>query len=123
MIWEVGILLIGIGILILCIFAATTIRDVGASIKRIDRILTDKNGEIETLINNAASISTEVDGIVSNVNKVTDVVGMVSSVSAGIANIFRKDDDISDLYQDNTDFDINEDIDAVEKDIFENLNG
>lgn len=123
MIWEVGILLIGIGILILCIFAATTIRDVGASIKRIDRILTDKNGEIETLINNAASISTEVDGIVSNVNKVTDVVGMVSSVSAGIANIFRKDEDISDLYQDNTDFDINEDIDAVEKDIFENLNG
>lgn len=104
MIWEVGILLIGIGILILCIFTATTIRDIGASIKRIDRILTDKDGEIETIIDNAASISTEVDGIVANVNKVTNVAGIVGSVSSGIASIFKKDNETNDFYPSNHDF-------------------
>lgn len=112
MIWEVGILLIGIGILILCIFTATTIRDVGASIKRIDRILTDKDGEIETIINNAASISTEVDGIVANVNKVTNVAGIVGSVSSGIASIFKKDNEADDFYPANHDF--SEDIGDME---------
>ncbi|MDO5095392.1 MAG: hypothetical protein Q4D65_02430 [Peptostreptococcaceae bacterium] len=112
MIWEVGILLIGIGILILCIFTATTIRDIGASIKRIDRILTDKDGEIETIINNAASISTEVDGIVANVNKVTNVAGIVGSVSAGIASIFGKGDETDDIYSSGRDF--SDDIDDME---------
>ncbi len=112
MIWEVGILLIGIGILILCIFTATTIRDVGASIKRIDRILTDKDGEIQTIINNAASISTEVDGIVANVNKVTNVAGIVGSVSSGIASIFKKDNETDDFYSADRDF--SDDIDDME---------
>ncbi len=100
-VWEIGILLMGIGVLILCIFAATTVRDLGASIKRIDRMLTDKNGEIETIINNTASITTEVEGITANINKVTDVVGIVSSVSSGIASRFKKDqDETEDAYED-----------------------
>lgn len=92
MIWEVGILLMGVGVLILCIFAATTVRDLGASIKRIDRILTDKNGEIQTIITNAAEISTEVSGITANVNKATNIVGIVSSV-AGIINKKKNQDE------------------------------
>ncbi|MDO5061607.1 MAG: DUF948 domain-containing protein [Peptostreptococcaceae bacterium] len=102
-IWEVGILLMGIGVLILCIFAATTIRDLGATFKRIDRMLTDHNGQIETIITNAANISTEVDGIATNVNKATDVVGMVSSFSSGISNIFKKDDSSKEFYEEKFD--------------------
>lgn len=94
MLWEVGILLMGIGVLILCIFAATTIRDLGATFKRIDRMLTDKNGEIETIITNTANITTEVDGIASNVNRFTDISGIVESVS----NIFKKEETTQDLY-------------------------
>ena len=106
--WEVGILLMGIGVLILCIFAATTVRDLGASIKRIDRMLTDKNGQIETIIDNAASISTDVEGIMANINKVTDVVGFVSSVSSGIVSRFRKDQDEEEIFDDL--FDDDEDV-------------
>lgn len=102
-IWEVGILLMGIGVLILCIFVATTIRDLGSTFKRIDRMLTDHNGQIETIITNAANISTEVDGIATNVNKATDVVGMVSSFSSGVSNIFKKDDASKEFYEEKFD--------------------
>ncbi len=90
-VWQMGVLLAGIGILILCIFAATTIRDVGSAIKRIERILADKNGEIEAIINNSASITDSVDGIASNINKATNIVGIVSSVSSHIADRFSSD--------------------------------
>lgn len=92
-VWQMGVLLAGIGVLILCIFAATTIRDLGSAIKRIERILTDKNGEIEHIINNSASITDSVDGIAANINKATNVVGIVSSISSGIAHRFSKDKD------------------------------
>lgn len=89
-IWQMGVLLAGIGVLILCIFAATTIRDLGSAIKRFERILMDKNAEIETIIENSASITDSVDGITSNISKATNIVGIVSSVSSHIVDRFGK---------------------------------
>lgn len=111
MIWEVGVLLMGVGILILCIFTATTIRDLGGTIKRIERILADKNGEIETIINKSASITNSVDGIVTNVNKATNVVGIVTAVSAGIASKFKHDNQNEDMGQEDLDDNLNFDQD------------
>ena len=94
-VWQMGVLLAGIGVLILCIFAATAIRDLGSAIKRLERILLDKNGEIETIIEKSAAITDNVDGITSNINRATDVVGIVSSLSSGIVDKFtsKKDTD------------------------------
>ena len=91
-VWQIGVHLAGIGFLILCIFAATTVRDVGGAIKRMERILTDKNAEIESIIENSVSITNSVDGIASNVNKATNIVGLVASVSSHIADRFGKSD-------------------------------
>ncbi|MDO4710731.1 MAG: DUF948 domain-containing protein [Peptostreptococcaceae bacterium] len=113
-IWELGILLMGIGVLILCIFAATTIRDLGATFKKIDRMLTDRNGEIDTIITNAASISTEVEGIAQNVNKVTDITGFVGSVTESISNIFKKEDRSDEFYKNYSPSDLEEDDDLDE---------
>ena len=98
-VWQMGVLLAGIGFLILCIFAATTIRDVGSAIKRVERIITDKNGEIESIIEKSVSITESVDGITSNINKATNVVGIVSSISAGIASKFGSKEDKYEKYE------------------------
>ena len=94
-VWQMGVLLAGIGVLILCIFAATANRELGSAIKRLERILLDKNGEIETIIEKSAAITDNVDGITSNINRATDVVGIVSSLSSGIVDKFtgKKDTD------------------------------
>lgn len=80
MIWEIGVLLAGIGFLILCIFAAVTIRDFGATAKRFERVMLDKNGEILTIIDNSASISENVDTITENAAKATNIVNVATSV-------------------------------------------
>lgn len=72
-------------------------------VKRIDQMLTNKDGEINTIIEKSASITNEIDGIVTNVNKVTDVVGFVSGIVSGISAGRSK------KYQDDEDIDIDED--------------
>lgn len=80
MIWEVGILLAGIGVLILCICAGIMLRDFGMTLKSITRISLDKKGEIENIIENSASITENIDTITQNAAKVTSVVTIVTEV-------------------------------------------
>lgn len=80
MIWEVGILLGGIGVLILCICAGIMLRDFGMTIKSLTRISLDKKGEIESIIDNSASITENVDTITANAAKVTSIVTIVAEV-------------------------------------------
>lgn len=92
-VWQMGILLAGIGFLILCIFAATTLRDLGSTMRRIERIIADKNGEIESIIEKSVSITDSVDVIAGNVSKATNVVGVVSSLSSGLVDRFARTDE------------------------------
>jgi len=80
MIWEVGILLGGIGVLILCICAGIMLRDFGMTMKSLTRISLDKKGEIESIIDNSASITENVDTITANAAKVTSIVTIVAEV-------------------------------------------
>lgn len=88
MIWEIGILLMGIGVLILCIFAATTIRDAGSAIKNTERILIDKKNELEIMIDSTSKIMQDVEVITNRVNNLTDLSAIANSVSG----IFKKED-------------------------------
>ena len=45
--WEIGVLLAGIGFLILCIFGAVTHRDFGYAAKRIIHILDENEKSIK----------------------------------------------------------------------------
>ncbi|MGB5823600.1 MAG: DUF948 domain-containing protein [Proteocatella sp.] len=80
MIWEVGILLAGIGILILCICAGMMLRDIGMTMKSVTRISLDKKGEIESIIENSASITGNIDTITQNAAKVTSIVTILTEV-------------------------------------------
>lgn len=88
MIWEIGVLLMGIGVLILCIFAATTIRDAGSAIKNTERILIDKKNELETMIDSTSKIMQDVEVITNRVNNLTDI----SNITNAVSGIFKKDD-------------------------------
>jgi len=80
MIWEVGILLGGIGVLILCICAGMMLRDIGMTMKSVTRISLNKKGEIESIIDNSASITEHVDTITANAAKVTSIVTIATEV-------------------------------------------
>lgn len=92
MIWEIGVLLAGIGVLILCIFTAVTIRDFGATAKRFERVMLDKNGEIQTIIDNSASISGNVDTITENAAKATNIVNVATSVFQAVRGIHNQEE-------------------------------
>ena len=47
--WEIGVLLAGIGFLILCIFGAVTLRDFGYAAKRISHILDENEKSIKEI--------------------------------------------------------------------------
>ena len=98
--WEVGILLMGIGVLILCIFAATTIRDAGSAIKNTERILIDKKNELEMMIDSTSKIMQDVEVITNRVNNLTNLSGIVSTVSG----IFKKDNNDDILYDEEDDY-------------------
>lgn len=80
MIWEIGILLAGIGVLILCIFAATMLRDFGSAAKDLSRIIVQKNGEIDQIITHSANITGNIDTITENAAKVTSIVTVATAV-------------------------------------------
>ena len=48
--WEIGVLLAGIGFLILCIFGAVTLRDFGYAAKRISHILDENEKSIKEIL-------------------------------------------------------------------------
>lgn len=80
MIWEVGVLLGGIGVLILCICGGIMLRDFGMTMKSLTRISLDKKGEIEAILDNTASITDNLDTITENAAKVTSVVTIATEI-------------------------------------------
>ncbi len=80
MIWEVGVLLAGIGVLILCICAGIMLRDFGMTMKSLTRISLDKKGEIESILDHSASITENLDTITENAAKVTSVVTIATEI-------------------------------------------
>ena len=86
MIWEVGILLGGIGVLILCICAGMMLRDAGMTLKSVTRISLEKKGEIESIIDHSAAITENIDTITNNAAKVTSVVSIATEVAKAVWN-------------------------------------
>lgn len=84
--WEIGVLLMGIGILIVCIFLATTIKDLGLTLKKVNQMLDENERSIHDIINNAANITGSVDSVVSTSQKAVKALttlGAIKSVTAG----------------------------------------
>lgn len=76
-IWEVGILIMGIGILILCIYLGSTLKELALLLRRINDILIENQSEIKILLTNITGITTDVTGIMSNVRKLFNVAKIV----------------------------------------------
>lgn len=104
MLWEVGVLLMGIGVLILCIFAATTIRDAGSAIKNAEKLLIDKRNELEMMIDSTSKIMQDVEVMTNRVNNLTNISNIVSTVSG----IFKKNEE-------DLDFDTEQELEEILK--------
>lgn len=74
-IWEIGIVLIGIGFLILCIYLSSTIKSVDNTVKKVEVLVDTNVKEIGQIIGSVAGITTSVDTIVGGA---TRIVGLVS---------------------------------------------
>lgn len=74
-IWEIGVVLIGIGFLVVCINLAFTIKDVDATVKKIELIVDENVREIGDIIGNVAGITSSVDTLIGGA---TRIVGIVS---------------------------------------------
>ncbi len=84
--WEVGILLIGIGVLILCIFLAVTVRDLGVTLKNFNQILTENEKYISEIAENTAGITGSVDNVMSASEKIVKALatfGAIKSAAGG----------------------------------------
>lgn len=68
--WEIGVLLAGIGFLILCIFGAVTLRDFGYAAKRISHILDENEKSIKEITDSVADITDSVDNVFATSEKV-----------------------------------------------------
>lgn len=80
MIWEVGVLLAGIGVLFFGICGGIMLRDFGVTIRSLTRISVDKKGEIESILDHSAAITENLDTITENAAKVTSVVTIATEV-------------------------------------------
>lgn len=84
--WEIGVLLIGIGVLIVCIFLATTIKDLGLTLKKVNQMLDENERSIHDIMNNAANITGSVDDVVSTSQKAVKALttfGAIKSITSG----------------------------------------
>lgn len=68
--WEIGVLLAGIGFLILCIFGAVTLRDFAYTAKKINQILEDNEKSIKEITGSVAEITDSVDNVFATSEKV-----------------------------------------------------
>ena len=75
-IWELGIVMRGLGFLIVCINLAFTIKNVDNTVKKVELLVDDNLSEIGQIIGSVAGITTSVDTIVGSATK---IVGLVSS--------------------------------------------
>lgn len=78
--WEIGALLAGIGFLILCIFAAVTLRDFGYTAKRINHILDDNEKSIKEITENVAEITDSVDSVFATSEKVIKALATLGAI-------------------------------------------
>ncbi|EHL14360.1 MAG: DUF948 domain-containing protein [Peptoanaerobacter stomatis] len=72
--WEVGILLIGIGFLFFSVYLGMVLKNAGDTIKEVNRIVVRNSREIEDLIIASSGILTSINslsGVVSGVSKAT----------------------------------------------------
>lgn len=74
-IWELGIVMIGIGILVVSIYLSITIKNVNKTVNKVELIVEDNTKDIGNIIGSVAGITTSVDVIVGGV---TRIVGLVS---------------------------------------------
>ncbi len=74
-IWELGIVMIGIGFLIVCIYLSFTIKSVDNTVKKVELLVDDNIREIGQIIGSVAGITTSIDTIVGGATK---IVGLVS---------------------------------------------
>ncbi|MGL5439313.1 MAG: hypothetical protein ACRDA4_02875 [Filifactoraceae bacterium] len=86
-IWEMGIFLSGIGVLILCIFTATTIRDFGILAKKLDKMIDDNEEELKVISRSTAGIVESLDSISSRVDKIFGVLTAFEQLKS----VFKRD--------------------------------
>lgn len=104
-IWEIGVLLAGIGFLILCIFAAVSLRDFGVLARRMERMIEESEEDIRSISQAVAGISENVEIVSARVEKVVTLVTTFEQLKA----LFKKNKtDEEDILEE--DIDIEEDI-------------
>ncbi|EHL17453.1 hypothetical protein HMPREF9630_01685 [Peptoanaerobacter stomatis] len=72
--WEVGILLIGVGFLFFSVYLGMVLKNASDTIKEVNRIIIRNSREIEELIISSSGILTSVNslsGVVSGVSRAT----------------------------------------------------
>ena len=74
--WEIGVLLAGIGFLILCIFGAVTLRDFGYAAKRISHILDENEKSIKEITDSVDNVFTTSEKVI----KALTTFGAIRSV-------------------------------------------
>lgn len=81
-IWELGILLAGIGFFILCLNLAFTIKNLNSTVKKVDLLVDNNTNDIGDIIENVAGITSAVDEILVGVTKIIGVVSGIKIISS-----------------------------------------
>lgn len=78
-VWEIGILLIGIGVLFALVYLGLLLKELTSTVKRVDYIISRNEREIEDIIISASRIldtADEVSYSVSNFSPISAILGI-----------------------------------------------
>lgn len=78
-IWEIGVLLIGIGVLFALVYLGLLLKQVTVTVKKVDFILDRNSREIEDIIYSSSRLLNTVDEIsysVSNFSPIAAILGL-----------------------------------------------
>lgn len=80
MIWKLGIFLMILGIVVLVVLLAITIKDITLSLKNTQKILTNKKSQLEKIKNSGSNIQQNVKIVgerVSNFTRIALILGIL----------------------------------------------
>lgn len=80
-IWEIGVLLVGLGFLFVCINLAFVIKTLDNTVRRVEGIVEESSRDIGDIIENVAGITTSANMIIGSLTKIAGLVSGVKIVS------------------------------------------
>lgn len=87
--WEIGIVLIGVGFLFFSVYLGLMFKSIGETVKGVNKIIDRNSRDIEDIVMSTAEILTSVNSITTAVSGISKA-GIFSSVAKEAVTIAQK---------------------------------